>query len=200
MTSGRELRVLILEDSEDAELVAAELEHSGLEIIAQHVDSEISFTHALREFAPDVIISDHAVAQFNAIAALKVVQAIRPAAPMIVVSGELDEFSAVACIRAGAEDIVLKGNLRRLPGAIEAAIRVRSRLEKLTPRQIEVLRLIAEGHTNREIARRLDLSAKTVESHRGEVMKRLGVHDIAGVVRYAVRVGLVTPSMDEGSP
>jgi DNA-binding NarL/FixJ family response regulator len=193
------MRVLILEDNElDAELIEAELEKSGLASISHRADTEASFIKELREFMPDVIVCDHALAQFNSIDALNTIQAIRPTAPMIVVSGALDERTAVACLKAGAEDIVLKGNLQRLPSAIESAIRVRARLEKLTPRQIEVLRFIAEGHTNREIARRLQLSAKTVESHRSEVMKRLGVHDVTGVVRYAVRVGLVTPSAEDG--
>jgi DNA-binding NarL/FixJ family response regulator len=97
----------------------------------------------------------------------------------------------VALVRAGAEDIVLKRNLSRLGGAIEAALAVRRRLRKLTPRQLEVFRLVTAGNTTREIARRLRLSAKTVESHRGEVMKRLGMHDVVTLMRYAVRVGLV---------
>jgi DNA-binding NarL/FixJ family response regulator len=117
----------------------------------------------------------------------------RPSAPLILVSGTLDEETAVSSIRAGAEDIVLKKNLSRLSGAIEAALAVRRRLRKLTPRQLEVLRLVAVGHTTRDIARRLKLSAKTVESHRGEVMKRLAIHDVVALVRYAMRVGLVPP-------
>jgi DNA-binding NarL/FixJ family response regulator len=88
---------------------------------------------------------------------------------------------------------VLKSNLGRLAPAIEAALSVRRRLEKLTPRQIEVLRLMALGNTTPEIARALGLSAKTIETHRGEIMKRVGIHDIVGLVRYAVRVGLVPP-------
>jgi len=67
-------------------------------------------------------------------------------------------------------------------------------LDKLTPRQIEVLRMVAEGHRTREIALRLKLSVKTVESHRGEIMKRLEIHDVVGLVRYAMRVGLVSPA------
>lgn len=98
-------------------------------------------------------------------------------------------------MRAGAEDIVLKRNLSRLSSAIEAALAVRRQLRKLTPRQLEVLRLVTAGHTTRDIARRLKLSAKTVESHRGEGMKRLGMHDVVTLVRYAVRVGLVPPEM-----
>jgi len=64
--------------------------------------------------------------------------------------------------------------------------------EKLTPRQREVLRLIAEGHSTKEIAHRLELSVKTVETHRAQLMERLQIRDIAGLVKYAIRNGLVT--------
>ncbi|MCX7239328.1 MAG: response regulator transcription factor [Burkholderiales bacterium] len=62
----------------------------------------------------------------------------------------------------------------------------------LTPRQREVLQLIAEGHSTKEIARRLDLSVKTVETHRTQLMKQLDIHEVAGLVRYAMRAGLVS--------
>ena len=62
----------------------------------------------------------------------------------------------------------------------------------LTPRQTEVLQLIAEGHSSKEIARRLDLSVKTVETHRSQLMKQLDIHEVAGLVRYAIRMGLVS--------
>ena len=65
--------------------------------------------------------------------------------------------------------------------------------ERLTPRQREVLQLIAEGNTSKDIARRLRLSVKTVDMHRTMLMKQLDIHDIAGLVRYAIRVGLVNP-------
>jgi len=191
---GRTLRVLFLEDDPaDAELVTESLLRSGMDVIAERVDSREAFTQALRDFAPDVVLSDHALTQFDARAALEVLQTIRPTAALIVVAGALDEQSAAAFVRAGAEDFVLKSNLTRLAPAIESALSVRRRLEKLTPRQMEVLRLMAEGLTTPEIARQLNLSGKTVETHRGEIMKRVGIHDIVGLVRYAVRVGLVSP-------
>ncbi len=62
----------------------------------------------------------------------------------------------------------------------------------LTPRQLEVLRLIAESHTTKQIAHHLQLSSKTVETYRTQLMKRLGIHDVAGLVRYAISVGLVS--------
>lgn len=65
----------------------------------------------------------------------------------------------------------------------------------LTPRQREVLQLIAEGRSTKEIARRLDLAVKTVESHRSQLMKQLDVHEVAGLVRYAMHIGLVTSGL-----
>jgi DNA-binding NarL/FixJ family response regulator len=64
--------------------------------------------------------------------------------------------------------------------------------DALTPRQREVLQLIAEGQSSKEIARRLDLSVKTVETHRTQLMKQLDIHEVAGLVRYAIREGLVS--------
>jgi DNA-binding NarL/FixJ family response regulator len=63
--------------------------------------------------------------------------------------------------------------------------------DPLTPRQREILKLIAEGLTTKAIARKLDISAKTVDTHRVQLMERLGIHEIAGLVRYAIRSGLV---------
>ena len=63
--------------------------------------------------------------------------------------------------------------------------------EELTPRQLDVLRMIAGGYSTKEIARTLNISAKTVETHRASLMERLDIHDVAGLVRYAIRTGLV---------
>ena len=65
--------------------------------------------------------------------------------------------------------------------------------DELTTRERQVLQLVAEGKSSKEIAAMLKLSIKTVESHRGQIMERLGVHDVTGLVRFAIRVGLVSP-------
>ena len=62
---------------------------------------------------------------------------------------------------------------------------------QLTPRQREVLQLIAEGHSTKEIARRLDLSVKPVDTHRSQLMRQLDIHEVAGLVRHAMRIGLI---------
>jgi DNA-binding NarL/FixJ family response regulator len=121
-----------------------------------------------------------------------VLQAVRPTAALIVVAGALDEAALVAYLRAGAADLVLKHNLTRLAAAVEAAVAQRRPLQALSPRQLEVLRLVASGCTTGDIAQRLKLSVKTVEAHRAEVMRRLDIHNLAGVVRFAIRVGLIS--------
>jgi DNA-binding NarL/FixJ family response regulator len=186
------IRVLLLEDNEnDAELIRHELRRSGLATITDRVDSAETFAVALREFEPNVVLSDHSLAQFDAQSALAMLRKVRPTTPLIIVTGHPNSDKTVACLRAGAEDLLIKGKLGRLAVSITDALDLRRPLEALTPRQIEVLRLVAEGHRTRDIAARLKLSIKTVESHRGEVMKRLEIHDVVNLVRYALRVGLV---------
>ena len=70
--------------------------------------------------------------------------------------------------------------------------REQTSLERLTPRQREVLQLIAEGHTTKEIAKALGISVKTAEAYRGELMRALDLHDIASLTRYAIRMGIVS--------
>jgi DNA-binding NarL/FixJ family response regulator len=186
------LRVLLLQNGEgDATLIREQLDRSGVDAIVECADCESSFLTALREFGPDVVVADYAAGERQALSALDILRQMRPTAPFILLAEALNGAQAVAFVRAGAEDLVLKANVARLPSAISSAVSVRRPLEKLTRRQIEVLRLVAKGHRTREIARELQLSVKTVESHRGELMKRLGVRDVVSLVHYAMRVGLV---------
>ncbi|HNF97081.1 MAG TPA: response regulator transcription factor, partial [Pseudomonadota bacterium] len=87
----------------------------------------------------------------------------------------------------GAELAAIVSPAASLPDAPE------DDLERLTPREREVLQLVAEGQTNRQIASRLGLSPKTVDSHRTNLMRKLGLHDAQGVTRFAVRRGLISP-------
>jgi DNA-binding NarL/FixJ family response regulator len=186
------LRVLLLEDNQaDAALISHELQRSGMRILLVQVDSAESFTAALKSFAPDVVLSDHSLAQFDSGAALEVLREVRPTAPFIIVTGNLIASQVGAAIRAGAEDVILKTNMRGLEASITNALSARFRLHALTDRQIQVLKLVAEGHRTREVAKRLGLSIKTIESHRSEIMKRLRIHDVVSLVRFAIRVGLI---------
>ena len=116
-------------------------------------------------------------------------------------SGYLLKDSATAEL-AVAVRAVLRGETYLSPGASKGVMadyvqRLRnddSSEVHLTPRQREVLQLIAEGCSTKEVAQRLDLAVKTVETHRTLLMKQLDVHEVAGLVRYAVRAGIVSPT------
>ena len=190
-------RVLVVAASEaDAELISNELQPSGMTIMTGRVDSAESFIAALHDFAPDVVLSGHPVGEFGSLELLEMLRTVRPTAPFIIITDALTDAESVAAIRAGAEDLILKAHVSRITASISDALAVRRPLRQLTPRQVEVLRLVAEGSRTRDIANRLGLSIKTVESHRGEIMKRLRLHDLVSLVRYAIRVGLVSSGSD----
>src|SRR5882672_3640742 len=118
------LRILLAEDvANDAELVLAELKYGGLHADHRVVDGEKSFVDALREFAPDVILSDFSMPGFSGMAALALAREICPDTPFIFVSGTIGEESAVDALKSGATDYLLKNNLVRLASAVERALR-----------------------------------------------------------------------------
>jgi DNA-binding NarL/FixJ family response regulator len=190
------LRILMLDDNEaDAALISRELERFGMSTVVGRVDSVASFRAALHLFLPDVVLSGHSLAHLDASAALEILRAVRPTTPFIIVTAALTGSHNGAAIRAGAEDLVPRSYLSSLDEVITRALDVRRPLRTLTERQIEVLRLVAEGNRTRSIANQLGISVKTVESHRGELMRRLSVTDAVSLVRYAIRVGLVSSTL-----
>lgn len=101
--------------------------------------------------------------------------------------------------QAGEKHRSVLSNLKDAVGIIEGFLRTEEpghatrADDRLTPRQREILHLIARGYATREIATQLHVSAKTVESHRAQLMQRLNIHDVAGLTRYAIRTGLLSP-------
>jgi len=189
---NKAVRVLLLDDNRaDADLIARELERSEIDVVLERVDSEASFTAAVDTFAPDVVLSDHALAQFNPHAALETLRAISPATAFIIMTGAHPGSMTSVSIRAGADDVIVKTHLGGLAASISHALDMRRPLGKLSSRQVEVLKLVAEGYRTRDIANRLGLRVKTVESHRYALMKRLHVDSVVGLVRFAIRVGLI---------
>ena len=187
----RGLRVLLFErEPQDIELIEQTLVRADPLCVVRVVGDEPTFVHALDEFAPEVVLSDYGTTEFDVCRAFNVVQKRRPECPFLVVSGAF-EASATHCMKRGAEDFVSTTEITRLPRAIQAALSVRAAFYRLSDRQRQVFRLLAEGASTRDIAKRLSVSIKTVETHRSHVMKRLGVRDLASLVRYAVRVGLI---------
>ena len=117
-------RILLVEDvADDAELALLELRRSGLHADHRVVDKEKSFVDTLREFAPDLILSDFSMPGFDGMAALTLAREICPDTPFIFVSGTIGEEFAVRALKSGATDYVMKTNLARLPAAVERALR-----------------------------------------------------------------------------
>ena len=321
------LRILLLgDDPASADVIERELRRSSVEALIHHVDSHDAFVPALRDVAPDLILSDHRPPRFDALAAIQACRDLQPAAPVIVLTGMPDQGTRAAWLAAGASDIIPRDDWPRLGPAVRAALeqhqtaalvqserRYRTLVEQnadpivlsdrtgtilyasetiqrllgytaeewvgrpgldfvhphdralarrvltgglswpgeatraelrcrhkngtwrsielvtvnllddptvsavvsdcreiaryrlpeaarpeattvppdvLSPRQRQVLRLLAEGQSTRKIAEQLSLSVKTVETHRAQIMKRLNIRHLAGLVRYAVYLGL----------
>lgn len=128
--------------------------------------------------------------------------------PVVLISGHADVQMAVAAIKAGAEDFIEKPvDDAHLLAAINRALarmfdelsteqslsELRARLDRLTPRELEVMDLVVEGCTSQAIAGRLDISQRTVESYRVQIMDKMQAPSVAVLVRQAVRLGRITP-------
>ena len=187
----------------------------GVEVVAEAQDGREAL-RLIELHRPDVILMDIAMPDINGLEATARVTEAFPYCRVIVLSMHLNEEYVLQALRAGASGYLLKDSD---PAELEIAVRAAacgemylsppvskqvieayvqrvggetSPFAALTPRQREVLQLIAEGHTTQEIALRLGVSAKTIETHRAQMMERLDIHDIAGLVRYAIRIGLIS--------
>jgi PAS domain S-box-containing protein len=118
------IRILFVEDQEtDRMLAEMEIRRRGLKTTSVRVDSESGLRKALGEFSPDIIISDYSMPSFDGMSALETAREIDPEIPFIIVTGSRNEEVAVECMKAGADDYIIKENMNRLVSAIEAAIR-----------------------------------------------------------------------------
>jgi len=154
---------------------------------------------------PDVVLMDIAMPRLNGIDATSLILTIAPNTRVVIVSMYQDEEYVWNALRAGALAYLAKTAIveelhealqfiRRGEVFISRRLRRAMRREVQhgpTARQREILQLIAAGMTSREIAEALNIRVKTVESHRLQLMRRLDIHDVAGLVRYAVRHGVV---------
>jgi PAS domain S-box-containing protein len=119
-----QLRILLLEDvADDAELIKRELRKGDVHFLTRRVYTRDEFLRGLEEFDPDVIISDFTLGEFNALDALILLQQRSSDLPFVLVTGSQSEEVAVACIREGADDYILKSSLTRLPSAVMGALR-----------------------------------------------------------------------------
>jgi DNA-binding NarL/FixJ family response regulator len=215
----RALRVLLADDHGlvRAGMRALIAEIDGVDVVAEAADGQEAL-RLIRETRPDVALVDISMPVMNGIEVATRAGKEHPGTRIVIVTMHADEEFVRRALLAGAAGYLLKQADR---AEFEMALRALARgdtwlsaavskkvvagyaqggkpaaaepFEILTPRQREVLQLIAEGLSTKEIAARLDVSVKTVETHRTELMERLGIHGVAGLVRYAIRVGLVRP-------
>jgi len=166
---------------------------------------------AVAAFRPDVVLMDLSMPRMNGFEAPARILKEFPNTRVIILSVHRNEEFVFRAVRAGASGYLLKSRtVEELQQALQAVEQVAtygspsvreafnlgrsgqlSPMERLTSRQREVLQLIAEGLSNREIAQTLSIHPKTVDTHRTQLMKLLGIHDVAGLVRFAIRNGLV---------
>ena len=177
-----------------------------------------ALVEAADRLRPDVVVTDISMPTLNGLDAMRELRTAGVETRVVVLTMHADERLVAAAFRAGASAYVLKQSAgEELISAIQAAFEGRLYLTPLirkdlatvlaeargrtgepgmsgpTPRQREVLRLIAEGRTMKEVAAILDISTRTAESHKYDMMRELGVETTAELIQFAVKLGLVTP-------
>jgi len=186
----------------------------GMTVVAEAHNGRdaVALAHTHR---PDLVIMDISMKDLNGIEATAQIKQDLPDTRVMILSSHTSEDFVRRAIKAGAEGYVVKealaaelvaaikaitqGNAYLSPGISQhvmsglrgPAERGESPLDALTARQREILQMIAEGKSTKEIAFSLEVSIKTIETHRAALMERLGIRDLAGLVRFAVRHGLV---------
>jgi DNA-binding NarL/FixJ family response regulator len=215
---AKPIRVIV---ADDHPIVRAGIRDSlkelpGVELVGEASDGRLAIA-LVRSARPDVVFMDISMPGLNGLEATERIIKASPEVRVIILSRHDNEEYYWRALRVGASGYLLKKSViaelktalqrvaagevylsreisarlrNRLP--LDQIARARSPVEKLSERQREILQLIAEGQTTKEIALTLQLSAKTVEYHRMQLMQRLNIFDIPGLVRFALRTGLVS--------
>ncbi len=188
----------------------------GIEVVGEAADGHEALD-LLAKRGVDVLLLDLALPGLNGIEVAGRVAKEHPAVRVLILSMHATEEHVLRALRAGVAGYVLKdASVTELELALKVVMQGKTYLSPsvsrtflddylkrlddrqaapvaaLTPRQREILQLIAEGQSTKEIAYKLELSVKTVETHRAQIMERLGIRDIPGLVRYAIRTGLTS--------
>lgn len=213
------IRVLLADDHHLVRQgLRALLEKAGdIEVVGEAADGQEALDR-VRQLLPDVLVLDVAMPHLNGVEAVGRLRGLGVKTRVLILSMYADDTLVRQALRNGAKGYLLK---RAVSDELLLAVRAVSRgdtflspevagpvvstlvdapprladlgpLDQLTSREREVLQLIAEGHTNREIATHLHLAEKTVEKHRSSLMAKLQAHDTAALVRFAIKHGLIT--------
>lgn len=185
------------------------------ELIAEATNGE-EVLHEVERHHPDIVLMDISMPGMDGLTAAAQIHKRFPKVRVIILSLHTHSHHVREALRAGVAGYLLKNLADELEPALRAvadgqtyfspaishllstpthtAASVReTSAPLLTPRQQEILKLIAKGYSTKEVAAHLNISVKTAQTHRTELMTRLDIHDVAGLVRYAIRNGLVSP-------
>lgn len=213
MKASRPIRVLLADDHavvrQGFRLILSSQE--GIEVICEAGNGREAVELALRH-RPDVAVIDVSMPELNGIEATRRILEQCPQTKILALSMHKDAVYVREILRAGARGYILKDSvdtefvqairaLARGEGYLSPAVsgavlddyrkHVSDPVDLLTTREREVLQLIAEGKTNKDIANLLDLSVYTVDAHRGKIMEKLNMHSVTDLVRFAIRKGIV---------
>src|SRR2546430_866707 len=186
------------------------LQREGFEVIGEAANGQEAIRVA-RESCPDVAVLDYAMPLLNGIDAAREILQACPRSKAILLTMHTDDHYVLEALRTGITGFVVKSQapadlIRAVHGVLRGMMYLSPRVSRtlvqaylakselppdpLTPREREVLQLVAEGKTTKEVAKLLGISVKTAESHRTRILKKLDTPNTAGIVRYAIRVGL----------
>lgn len=176
-----------------------------MQLIGNNGDGRLGFEEC-RKLNPDLVIVDLMLPGLNGMEIVQQIKSQTPATKIIVFSGYSSRDRVQTVLKAGVEGIVHKNaSIDELEQGIRKVAAGESYMsseimlfpekgdtpDKLTAREREVLQLVAEGCTTKEIASRLDVSVKTADTHRSHIMQKLDIHDIAGLTRFAIQHGII---------
>lgn len=189
------------------------LEREGFDVVGEAADGH-EVIRLVKDHSPPIAILDFDMPLLNGIDAAKEIFKRSPDTQVLILTMFEDEAYVLEALSAGVRGYVLKaqassdlvnairdvigGAIYLSPGISEAVVKAYMNKksepsEPLSNRERQVLQLVAEGHTTKNIASLLDICVKTAESHRTRIMRKLDIHDTAGLVRYAIRRGLIKP-------
>ena len=208
------LRIVLADDHTlvRAGLVTLMARMQDVEVVGEAADGRAAL-RMVKELKPDIVLMDISMPELNGLDAAGKMRQDSPETRVIILSMHANEEYVAHALKAGAAGYLLKD---AATAELDMAIKVVAQgqfylspaisrqvvdnllhggpagLDLLSPRQREILQLIAEGKSTRDIAETLHLSVKTIETHRAQLMERLDIHDVAGLIKYALRKGLIT--------